>query len=115
MDKRQAELLLNRLAAVTEQSYKLQLELLEAWRLALTVDEPTAPIQPIELATPVPDDILPDKPVLNVEEVAEVLGLGRASTYRAVQLGQIPSFRVGRRLLVPRAALLALLRGSFAK
>jgi excisionase family DNA binding protein len=115
MHREQAQTLITHLETVVEHTHRLHLELLETWKLALEVDEPATPVQPVELATPVPDDILPDKPVLNVEEVAQILGLGRASAYRAVQLGQIPSFRVGRRLLVPRSALLALLRGSFAK
>lgn len=34
-----------------------------------------------------------------------MLGLGRTATYAALQSGQIPSIRVGRRYLVPIAAL----------
>ena len=41
----------------------------------------------------------------SVDEVAKLLGLGRNTTYEAVWRGQIPSVRVGRRLLVPRRAL----------
>jgi excisionase family DNA binding protein len=42
---------------------------------------------------------------MQVEEVARVLGLSRASAYRAVRSGQIPSIAIGRRVLVPTAAL----------
>ena len=42
---------------------------------------------------------------LTVEEAAEALGLSRCSAYQAVKSGEIPSVRIGRRLLVPRAAL----------
>jgi excisionase family DNA binding protein len=49
------------------------------------------------------------KPTLSVEEVAIVLGLARSSAYEAIRRGQIPSIRVGRRLLVPTAALCRLL------
>lgn len=35
-----------------------------------------------------------------VEEAAEVLGVARNSAYEAVKEGQIPSMRVGRRILV---------------
>lgn len=46
---------------------------------------------------------------LTVEEAAELLGIGRGTAYEAVRLHQIPSVRVGRRILVPRAALMAML------
>lgn len=45
------------------------------------------------------------EPVLGVEEVARLLGLGRGSVYEAVRAGQIPSVRVGHRVLVPTHAL----------
>jgi excisionase family DNA binding protein len=44
-----------------------------------------------------------------VEEAGRLLGVGRDSAYEAVRSGDIPSVRIGRRLLVPRCALLALL------
>lgn len=44
-----------------------------------------------------------------VEEAAKVLGIGRGTAYEGVRTGQIPSITVGRRRLVPRAALLKLL------
>ena len=40
-----------------------------------------------------------------VEEAAEVLGIGRNSAYEGVRTGEIPSVRIGKRILVPRAAL----------
>ena len=46
---------------------------------------------------------------LTVEEVADLLGIGRGSAYAAVRAGEIPSVRIGRRVLVPRSALLTLL------
>jgi excisionase family DNA binding protein len=42
--------------------------------------------------------------VLTVDEVAEILRIGRISAYQAVERGEIPSVRVGRRILVPRVA-----------
>lgn len=42
-------------------------------------------------------------------ETGKVLGLGRNSTFTAARLGQIPTIRIGKRLLVPRAALERLL------
>lgn len=46
---------------------------------------------------------------LTVEQAAEVLGISRRSAYRAVERGELPTLRLGRRLLVPTARLLALL------
>ena len=43
--------------------------------------------------------------VWNVEEVAKLLKLGKSSVYKAAMAGQIPSIRVGRRVLIPRARL----------
>lgn len=45
------------------------------------------------------------KPTLSVEEAAVLLGIGKNQAYSAVQRGDIPSLRVGRRLLVPTASL----------
>jgi excisionase family DNA binding protein len=46
---------------------------------------------------------------LSVEEAAKLLGISRNSAYEAVRLGQLPVLKFGRRLLIPRAALDALL------
>jgi excisionase family DNA binding protein len=49
---------------------------------------------------------------LSVPQVAELLGISRNSAYEAARTGEIagvPVIKVGRRLLVPRASLLALL------
>lgn len=46
-----------------------------------------------------------ERQTLTVEEAARALGIGRGSAYEAVRRGDIPSIRVGRRLVVPRAAL----------
>jgi excisionase family DNA binding protein len=42
---------------------------------------------------------------LTVEEAATLLGISRAFAYEAVNAGTIPSIRIGRRILVPKAAL----------
>lgn len=41
---------------------------------------------------------------LTVPEVAALLGIGRNEAYVAVQRGEIPARKVGRRILIPRAA-----------
>jgi len=49
------------------------------------------------------------KLTLTVAEAAKVLGIGRNTAYAAAQRGDIPTIRVGRRILVPRAGLERLL------
>jgi excisionase family DNA binding protein len=45
-------------------------------------------------------------------DVGRALGLGRNTTFKAAKAGQIPTLRIGKRLLVPRAAFEALLSGA---
>jgi excisionase family DNA binding protein len=47
-----------------------------------------------------------------VEEAAALLGISRNSAYEAVRRGQLPVLRIGRRLVVPRAALDRILSGA---
>jgi excisionase family DNA binding protein len=49
---------------------------------------------------------------LTVEEAATMLGISRAFAYEAVNRGEIPSIRIGRRVLVPRSALERLVEGT---
>lgn len=48
-------------------------------------------------------------PTISVEQAGELLGVSRRSAYRAAARGQIPTVRIGRRLLVPTQRLLDLL------
>ena len=50
-----------------------------------------------------------DRLTLTVEEAARLLGISRALGYELVARGQLPSVRLGRRIVVPRRALDALL------
>ena len=50
--------------------------------------------------------------VLTVTEAARLLRLSRNSAYAAVARGELPSVRVGRRLLIPREALERFLSGA---
>ena len=43
--------------------------------------------------------------VYSVDEARKLLGISRGLVYQAIHAGQIPSIRVGRRVLIPRAAL----------
>jgi excisionase family DNA binding protein len=42
---------------------------------------------------------------LTVEEAASLLGISRAFAYESVHRGDIPSIRLGRRILIPRSLL----------
>lgn len=50
-----------------------------------------------------------DRLTLTVSEAAQVLGISRALAYELVARGELPSLRLGRRLVVPRKALDTLL------
>jgi excisionase family DNA binding protein len=49
---------------------------------------------------------------LTVEEAGNALGLGRGTAYNLAKSGELPTIRLGRRLLVPKAALDRLLAGA---
>jgi len=50
-----------------------------------------------------------EKLTLSIPETAKILGIGRNLCYDRVKTGEIPVLKIGRRLLVPRAALEKLL------
>lgn len=52
-----------------------------------------------------------EKLVFSVSETAKLLGLSQPATYQAVKRGQIPCIRFGRRMLIPRFALMKFLDG----
>ena len=57
--------------------------------------------------------LVPDaanQPTMQVDDVAAALGLSRAATYNGVQTGEIPSIRIGRRIVVPTAAVRRMLQ-----
>ena len=56
-----------------------------------------------------------DRLVLTVEEARMLLGLSRGLIYEAIRKGQIPSLKIGRRILVPKAGLQRLLEGCKAE
>jgi excisionase family DNA binding protein len=51
-------------------------------------------------------------PTLTIPEAARLVGISRSAGYRAAAKGEIPTIRIGRRLLVPTARLLELLGWS---
>ena len=61
-------------------------------------------VKPHSEADPAALDLWPD--------TGKALGLGRNSTYDAARRGDIPTIRIGRRILVPKAALNRLLESA---
>lgn len=90
-------------------------EFAEAMRVAARWDDDFGRIErrraeEADVAEPVEET--PRRLTLTVEEAAETLGISRAFAYEAVGRGEIPSIRIGRRILVPKAALDKLLEGK---
>ena len=111
MDRQEQQSVLQQLETVIEQSHRLQLELLGLMR-SMMETEPPAPVTALPEVHVAPVDVdLPDKPMFSVEEVAAILGVGRATAYRCANTGKIPALRLGRRLFIPRAALARMLNG----
>jgi excisionase family DNA binding protein len=48
---------------------------------------------------------------VNIEKAAEILGISRNGAYNAAKDGSLPTIRIGKRLLVPVAALERMLGG----
>jgi excisionase family DNA binding protein len=64
------------------------------------------PAAPEPTEAPAPAD---ERLTYTLNEAARRLGISRALAYEAAQRGELPVCRIGRRVLVPRAALLRLL------
>lgn len=52
---------------------------------------------------------LAEQPTITVPILAVLLGTPPATVYAAIRRGQLPSIRIGRRVLVPSAAVRAML------
>jgi excisionase family DNA binding protein len=50
-----------------------------------------------------------DSLVLTPTETAKLLRIGRGTVYEQIRLGVIPSIKMGRKILIPRAALMRML------
>jgi excisionase family DNA binding protein len=66
-----------------------------------------APKRPPPKFDPADLELLRNHLVLNVSEVSRLLRLSRMATYEGVWSGDIPSVKIGRRILVPVAGLKA--------
>jgi excisionase family DNA binding protein len=56
--------------------------------------------------------LLPDpehQPTVTIEFTAEILGISRGLAYAAARAGELPVLKIGRRIVVPTAALRRLL------
>jgi excisionase family DNA binding protein len=53
-----------------------------------------------------------DRLTWTITEAAQLLGISRATAYEAAHRGELPVRVIGRRMLVPRAALLRLLEDA---
>lgn len=51
-----------------------------------------------------------DRLTFTVDEAAAALGISRSAAYECIRRGDIPALRLGRRVVVPREALMDLLR-----
>jgi len=49
---------------------------------------------------------------LRVEDLMPILGIGRNTAYELVRSGQIKSIRIGRKIRIPKAEVLAFLNRS---
>jgi excisionase family DNA binding protein len=50
-----------------------------------------------------------DSLVLTPTETAKLLRIGRGTVYEQIRLGVIPSLRMGKKILIPRVALMKML------
>ena len=53
--------------------------------------------------------------VLTPIEAANILRISRTNCYEQIRLGNIPSVRIGKRIIVPRAALMRMLEEADRK
>lgn len=53
-----------------------------------------------------------ERMTLTIEEAAALLGISRALAYELVKRGELPSLRLGRRVVVPRKALEAFVEAA---
>ncbi len=56
-----------------------------------------------------------EQQVLTVDEAARLLRISRGLAFAAVRSGDLPSIRIGRRILVPRRALEEVIRGAWKR
>jgi excisionase family DNA binding protein len=60
------------------------------------------------------DETAPERRTLTIPEAAAILGVSRNTAYDAAATGEIPVIKIGKRLLVPRAAFERMVAGEAA-
>lgn len=55
-----------------------------------------------------------ERKTYKIEEAGRLLGIGRNQAYEAAHRGDFPTIKIGKRLLVPKAALDRMLAGEAA-
>ena len=55
-----------------------------------------------------------ERKTMTIIEAAQVLGVSRNKAYEAARRGEIPTIKIGKRILVPAAALERMLQGERA-
>ena len=53
--------------------------------------------------------LVSEKLTYTIDEAARLLGISRNSAYEAARRGELPAIRLGRRILIPRSRLEAML------
>jgi excisionase family DNA binding protein len=53
-----------------------------------------------------------ERKTLTITEASEALGVSRNKAYEAARRGEIPTIKIGKRILVPAAALERMLQGA---
>ena len=53
-----------------------------------------------------------ERKTLTITEASKALGVSRNKAYEAARRGEIPTIKIGKRILVPLAALERMLQGS---
>jgi len=79
--------------------------------LAFAAGEPGSPVPSSRMAAGAVAPV-ENRLVFTVEEAAQLLGISRSFAYEAVERGEIPSMRIGRRILIPKVALSRLLESQ---
>jgi excisionase family DNA binding protein len=56
--------------------------------------------------------LVPDpaaEPTMKVERAAKAIGISKAAAYEGVRTGEIPSIKIGRRIVIPTQAIRSML------
>lgn len=104
--------ILDHVEAAIGSAHAAQLAALDALRRVAELTPEAVPTLPATMTGALEvDGLSTGQMVFSVEEAAQLLGIGRNRAYSAAKSGELPTISLGRRRLVPRPALVALLHG----